>query len=103
MRQKKRQDGDGNVDEKDPAPIVVVRDPSSQGWADDGCGDDGQPVDGEGLSACCGRKRIRQNRLLGWLQSAPAEPLDDTKEHQHGARWSKTAPQGTHSADRNTR
>jgi len=31
MRKEKGQDGDGNIEEKDPAPIVVVGDPLSRG------------------------------------------------------------------------
>src|SRR5258708_990228 len=84
MREKKRQDGDWDIDEKNPPPIVVVRDPPSQGRADNGCGDDGQSVDCEGLSTFFRRKRVRQNGLLRWLQSAAPEALNHAKQQQQG-------------------
>jgi hypothetical protein len=42
------EDADGDVDEKDPAPVVVVGDPAAEDGADCGCGDDGYGVEGEG-------------------------------------------------------
>ena len=39
---------DGDVDEEDPAPVVVVGDPSAEDGADGGSGDDSDGVESEG-------------------------------------------------------
>ena len=42
------EDADGNVDEEDPTPVVVVGDPAAEDRADGGSGDDSDGVESEG-------------------------------------------------------
>ena len=41
----------GIFDEENPTPVIVVGDPTSEGGTDDGCCDDGESVDCEGLAS----------------------------------------------------
>ena len=68
-------DADGDVDEEDPAPVVVVGDPAAEHGADGGRGDDGDGVEGEGGGALGGREGVDQDGLLDGGEAAAADAL----------------------------
>ena len=82
---------DGNVDVENPAPTVVVGDPSAQGGADRRRDDDGHAVHGKSHAAFRGRKRIGENGLLAGLQSAAARALQDAEKYQRAEARSQAA------------
>ena len=78
-----RQNADGDIDEEDPAPGEVVGDPSAEGGADRGSGDDGHSIDRECHASFRGRKGVRENGLLAGLQASAAGALQDAADDQH--------------------
>src|SRR5580692_10266720 len=64
-----RNDADRDVDEKNPTPGEVVRDPATEGRSNGWCAYDGHAVNGEGHAAFGRRKRIGEDGLLAGLQS----------------------------------
>ena len=70
-----RQDANRNVDEENPAPAEIVRDPPSQRGTDRRSGDDCHSVDGECHPSFRRGKSIRQNSLLAGLQAAATDSL----------------------------
>ena len=75
-------DSDGKIDVEDPAPGVVVGDPSSQRWTDRWRHDRGDSVKREGQAALLRREGIGQNGLGHRLESAAAHSLDDAENNQ---------------------
>ncbi len=59
-----RNQTDGQVDEKDPVPAIVVRDPAAECWPDRRCSYNGHAVHSERHAALLDRKCIRENRLF---------------------------------------
>ena len=79
-----REDADGNVDEEDPAPVVVVGDPAAEDGADGGRGDDGDGVEGEGRGSFGGRKGVDEDGLFDRREAAAADALQDASD-EHDA------------------
>ena len=82
--EEEREDADGNVDEEDPAPVVVVGDPAAEDGADGRGSDDGDGVEREGGGAFGGRKGVDEDRLLDWSEATTADTLQDARE-EHDA------------------
>jgi hypothetical protein len=74
------EDGDGHVDEEDPAPVVVVGDPAAEGGADGGREHDRHAIDGEGLAALSGREGVGEDGLLAGLEAAAAHALEHAEK-----------------------
>ena len=77
-----RDDAHGHVDEEDPAPRVVVGDEAAERRADGGRHHHRHSVHRECHAALRGRERIREDRLLGRSEAAPADPLEHAEEDQ---------------------
>src|ERR1700693_864244 len=66
---------DGNIDEENPAPSVIVGDPSAEGGTDDWRDDHAHTVNGHGHALFCARETFDQDGLRDGLQSAAARSL----------------------------
>ncbi len=75
---------DGDVDEEDPAPVVVVGDPAAEDRTDGGRGDDGDGVEGEGRGAFGGWEGVDENGLFDWRETAATDALEDAGD-EHDA------------------
>jgi hypothetical protein len=82
VREQQRQDADGDVDEEDPAPVVVVCDPAAQDGANGGRRDDGDGVQSKGAGPLGGWEGIDQDGLFNGREAASADTLQDAG-HQH--------------------
>ena len=71
-----------DVDVEDPAPGVIVGDIAAQRRPEDRRDDDGHAVHGHRHAQLPGRERVDQDALLGRLEPAAAEPLEDAEEDQ---------------------
>src|SRR6516165_5103469 len=80
--EQERENPNWNVDEENPAPAVVVGNPSAQSRADRGSHDDRNTIDCERHAAFGGWKGVRQNGLFTGLEAAPACTLQNTKDNQ---------------------
>ena len=72
----------GMLTKKDPAPGVVVSDPSAERWTDGRRHDHRNAVNRESHAALCRRKRVGQDGLLTGLQPAAADALQDAEDNQ---------------------
>ena len=79
-------DADGDVDEEDPAPVVVVGDPAAEHGADGGRGDDGDGIEGEGGGSLGGGKGVDEDGLLDGGETAAADALEDASHEHDGER-----------------
>jgi hypothetical protein len=79
LREQERDNTDGDVDEEDPVPAVVIGDPSAKRGPNRRRHDHGHPIDCESHIALCGRKDVGEDGLLAWSKSATAKPLHDAK------------------------
>ena len=77
-----RNQANGDVDEEDPVPVVVVGDPAAEGGADGGRDDDSHAVDGEGLAAFFDGEGVGENGLFAGREAAAAEALQDAGDDQ---------------------
>ena len=82
---------DGDVDEEDPAPVVVVGDPAAEDGADGGRGDDGDGVEREGRGSFGGREGVDEDGLLDGSEAAAADALQDAGEKHDVERGSDAA------------
>ncbi len=80
---------DGDVDEEDPAPVVVVGDPAAEDGADGGCGDDGDGVESEGRGAFGGREGVDEDGLLDGREAAAADALKDAGDEHDAEAWGR--------------
>ena len=101
--QKQCQDADRQVDEENPAPGVVVRDPAAQRGPDRRRDDRGDAIEREGQPALLRRKSVRQDRLRHGLQSAAARALQDAKKNDRPQTGRDSAQQGAQREDHETR
>ena len=76
-------DADRDIEEEDPTPGIVVDDPAADGGTEDGRGDDGDSIDGEGHAAFLRREGVGEDGLLAGLESAAGCALKDSKEDEH--------------------
>ena len=91
--QKQRQQTDGKIDVEDPAPGVIVGQPSAQRRANRGRHDGGDSVEREGQPALLGREGVRQNGLRHRLKPAAAGALNHAEQNQHRQAGSDAAEQ----------
>ena len=75
-------DADGQVDEEDPGPRVVVGDPAAERGADGGRDDDAENVDGLYGSLLFTGKDLAQGGLGGGQQGRASRALHDAPEYQ---------------------
>ncbi len=80
--EEEREQSDGDVDEEDPAPVVVVGDPATERGADGGRGDEGEAVERNGLAALGGGEGVGEDGLFGGRESAAAGALQDAEEDE---------------------
>src|SRR5579862_268276 len=81
-REKNRKDAYRNVNEENPSPGEVVRNPSAESWTDGRRGHHRDAVNSKRHAAFRCRKSVRQNRLLAGLQAAPAGALQNAEENE---------------------
>ena len=86
--QNEGQDADRDIDEEDPAPGIVVGDPTAQGGADGGGKDGDDAIEGKGLAALLGFEGVGHDGLRHGLHASAAEALNDAADEQDGQRWS---------------
>jgi hypothetical protein len=89
-----REDSDGDVEEEDPAPGIVVDDPAADGGAENRRGDDGDSVDGESHGALLRREGVGEDGLLAGLEASTGCTLEDAEEDEHRQAEGKAAEQG---------
>ena len=82
--EKNGNDSDRNIDQKNPAPGIVVGDPAPDRRADGRSDQGSRRVGGHGHAVLFSRKTVYQNRLRGGLQASSSGSLEHTKEHQQG-------------------
>ena len=85
------ENADGDIEEEDPAPAIVVGDPAADGGPDGGCHHDGHPVEGERDAAFFRREGIGQDGALAGLQAPTRRALKDAEEDQQRERTGETA------------
>ncbi len=93
--EQQRDDSDRDVDEENPAPGEVVGDPSAEGGADGGSGDNGDAVDGEGHAAFGGRESVGEDGLFAGLEAASASALQHAADDERGQVWRESAEERT--------
>jgi hypothetical protein len=94
--QQRRRNADRQVDEKDPVPAVVVREPAAQRGSKNGGNHHGDAEDREGKAALLRRKRVGQDRLRHRLQPASPRALQyPEQDHQPESRGHR-AQDGAH-------
>ncbi len=76
------QDAHRDVDEEDPVPAVVVREPAAQHRPDDRGEDHADAVHRHGLPVLLRREALHQDALGGGLEPAAAQALEDAEEDQ---------------------
>ena len=76
------EDADREVDEEDPAPVVVDRDVTAQRRADDRGGQPRHAEHRHGRALLLGREAVDQDPLAGGLEPAPGDPLDHPEKDQ---------------------
>jgi hypothetical protein len=82
MSQIKCEKNHGQRDEKYPAPGIIIGNPAPQHRADSRSENCSYAVDSKRRATLLWRKRIVENGLCHWLQSAAADALHSTKEQQ---------------------
>src|SRR5271155_1181894 len=100
MGEVERDEADGDVDVKNPAPAVVVGDPAADGGTDRGRDYHGHAVHGEGHAAFGERECVGEDGLLAGLQDAATRTLQDAKENQHPEAGSETAQEAAAGEER---
>ncbi len=70
------------VDEEDPVPVEVVRDPTAEGGADGWRDDDGHAVEGECLAAFFHGKGIGEDGLFAGGETAASGSLKDAGDDE---------------------
>ena len=78
----KRQETDGHVDQKHPAPIVSVRYPTAQGRTDHRRDQHSKAEQRHGYALLFPREGVQQHSLAAGLQTAARETLDDAEQDQ---------------------
>ena len=100
VREPEREDADGDVDEEDPVPVVVIGDPATERGADGGGDDDGHAVECEGLAAIGDGEGIGEDGLLRRGEAAAAEALQDARKDEQRQRGCEAAEQRAEGEDR---
>ena len=82
---------DRDVDVEDPRPGVVVDDVAAERRADGGAEHDGHGEERHRHALLLGRERLPQDRLLGRLERARAEALEDAVDDERVERARRAA------------
>lgn len=90
------EDTDGNVDVKNPPPVIIIRDEAAERGAQDRRHDHRNAGDGEHRAASLRREGIQDNRLLRGLQSAARRTLHQPKDNERGERRRGAAKERRH-------
>ena len=90
---------DRDIDEEDPAPGVVVGDPSAQRGTDDRSNDHAHTVNGHGHALFGAGKALDQDGLRDRLQSAAASTLQHPEQHQQRQAGGHAAKKGADDED----
>ncbi len=94
------QEAHGDVDEEDPVPAEVVRDPPAQHRPDDGRQHHAHAVDGHRLPPLLVGEGLHEDGLGDGLQAATTEPLEHAEEDQPAQRGCDAAEQRGDREDR---
>ena len=78
----KYQGPDRHVDQEDPSPTVLVRDPSAEGRADHRRDQGGEAKERHRNALLFRGEGVQQHALAGGLQTAAREALDDAEQDQ---------------------
>src|SRR5580704_15284631 len=89
--EKQGNDTDWDVDEKNPAPVEIVGDPSAESGAYGRSEHDSHAVDRERHPSFSRWKCISEDCLFTGLQTSAAHSLEDAKENQHAKTGCKSA------------
>src|SRR6202789_2653123 len=84
-----RKKTDGYVDEKNPVPVEVVRNPAAERGTDRGSDHHGHAINGKRLPALFNGERVGENSLLRGRKTAAAQPLQHAGEDQERKRRGK--------------
>src|SRR5207253_587044 len=93
--EEQRDDRYWNVDEENPAPIVVIGDPATECGADCGRQHHGHAIDRESHATFPWFESVGEDCLFAGSQSAATNPLQHAKEDEQGKAGSKSAKQRT--------
>ena len=99
--QQQRNYADWNIHKENPAPGVVVSDPSAESGPDRRGHNHRDSVDSERHAAFSGREGVGKNRLLARLQPAATSALQHAEENQHGEIRRQPAKQRADGEQRN--
>ncbi len=91
VREIQRDQADGQVDEKDPMPVVVISDPAAKRRTDRRCDDDRDAVQSKGLPAFLDRKSVGKDGLFAGRQATTAQPLQNSRTDQQRQRRCQAA------------
>ena len=97
----KRQKTDRHIDQKDPPPLVLVRQPATQGRTDDRREQGRQAEQRHRHALLFPREGVEQNRLAAGLQTAACQTLDDAEQDQLTETAGHSAQSGTESKNGN--
>src|SRR5579863_54796 len=86
-----REDADGNVDEKNPAPGEIVGNPAAESRTYGGSDDHAHAINGHGHALFFARETVHEDSLRNGLQAASAGALQHAKENERAEAWSKPA------------
>ena len=98
--EEEREDADGDVDEEDPTPVVVIGDPAAKDGPDGGGGDDGYRVEGEGGGAFSRREGVYEDGLFDGGEAAAADALQDAREKHNAQGGGDSAEEGCDGEER---
>ena len=73
-------EADGEINEEDPAPGVLIGDPAAKGGAEDGGDERGDAEEGLRGALFFGWKGIEKNALAAGLKAAASEALEHAKK-----------------------
>ena len=93
--QQQRKDADWNIDEENPAPGEVVRDPAAEGWTDGGSAHYCDAVNRKSHAALGGSESVGENGLLAGLETASASTLQHAADDQNSQVRRQSAEKGT--------
>ncbi len=98
--EKERQQADGNIDEEDPAPTVVIRNPTAEHRPDRRGRYQHNGVESEGRSTLGRRKGIHQNGLRYGGEASTGDALEDAAD-QHYLQGGRDAAEKRHGCEEN--
>src|ERR1700688_1898669 len=100
LRQQKRNDADRNVDEENPAPTEVVRDPTSKRGTDRRSHHHRDAINSKCHAALGGSEGVGKDGLLARLQASSAGTLKNAEDDKHRKIEREAAEGGTDGEER---